>query len=305
MDVPDWIVDDILAGAKPTAVRLTILLLRRGSPQVDRNGNRRIYWRGPLQSLARIVGCSKRSLLDAEHELVDIGFLTVHGKIFHNAIHALSVPLSRPQRGANFASPAEPENRTHGGGAGWGNAQAEEDEIFEADPRTTTSAPAPGQALSTDPGGEIFSRLVAFGVDAAAARLWLRVYGDAMCAEACGRLDNRLDLECETDYLRAAGTGWPHGEHREIDGELVYVKRGASWRSQRIKNPAGLLHTFVTTRRAAPPEHGRDLPLSRWEPLLVLDAANRHEDCGGPRRTASPRPRQGRPGERTPHPCRR
>jgi len=71
MQLPDWVVDEVLAPAKPVAFRLVVMLYRHGKPLVDRNGDRRTYWRGSTQQLARLIGASKRALLQAEAELQD------------------------------------------------------------------------------------------------------------------------------------------------------------------------------------------------------------------------------------------
>lgn len=108
MELPDWVVDNVLVQARPTAVRLAVMLYRHGRPQVDRAGNRRLYWRGSLQALARLTGCSKRSIVDAQRELVELGLVRVHAPNRHRAPQGLSVPC-----GANFSPHAESEVRTH------------------------------------------------------------------------------------------------------------------------------------------------------------------------------------------------
>ena len=230
MDIPDWIVDEILAGAKPTAFRLTVLLLRHGRPVADHDGNRRIYWRGSLQSLARLTGVSKRSLLDAERELVESGFLVVHNKTERNSQHSISVPLMRQQdrdeRGrvgeANFAAPSEPEFRTHDDDVITGQELTSSDHII------TTS-----EGAKSEP---ILSRLAAHGVTD--PRSWIAMYGPHQCVAACDDLDRLLDDEYERDLH----------SHR-ISG----YETEAAWRSTQIRNPAGLLRSMLTSRSAFRP----------------------------------------------------
>jgi hypothetical protein len=95
VELPDWVVDEVLAQAKPSAFRLVVMLFRHGRPQVGHQGERRVYWRGSKQQLARLIGASKRSLDEAERELVSLHFLTVHTPVAARFEHAISVPLER------------------------------------------------------------------------------------------------------------------------------------------------------------------------------------------------------------------
>jgi len=117
MEMPDWIVDDVLVGAKPAAFRLVVFLFRHGRQVTDHaTGGRRVYWKGSHQSLCRVVGVSRRSLIDAEAELVEAGVLAVHAKTRPNALHAVSLPYDAPKGGAKFAPVLEADCPPHSGG---------------------------------------------------------------------------------------------------------------------------------------------------------------------------------------------
>lgn len=106
MELPDWVVDDVLRPATPAAFRLVVFLFRHGRQVVDTNGDRRCYWRGSSAELARLVGLSKRHVLAAEHYLAETGFLAIHNTTRPNAPHAISARYDRPStEGGYFLSP--------------------------------------------------------------------------------------------------------------------------------------------------------------------------------------------------------
>jgi hypothetical protein len=146
VNLPDWLVDEVLAGAKPAAFRLAVVLHRHGSARVDARGARVLYWRGSLQSLGRLAGLSKPALIEAELWLDEMGALRRHGRVEARAPHAVSVavdlpfavggkkggsdfgdggggknflPASEPESarsGKNFLPACEAKSATHGGG---------------------------------------------------------------------------------------------------------------------------------------------------------------------------------------------
>jgi hypothetical protein len=131
------VVDTVLVPAKPAALRLTIMLYRHGRPQVDAHGNRRCYLRGNLAQLGRTAGISRRALVDAIADLVEIGFLTAHGRTHQQAPTGISAPYDDPQAGAKFAPTSEATATPHGGDRRSPGAPLNRHETT-----TTTRAPA-------------------------------------------------------------------------------------------------------------------------------------------------------------------
>lgn len=140
MELPDWVVDEIIRPATPVAVRLVIILYRHGRQVVDSSGSRRVYWRGSTAELARLTGVSKRHLIAAEHYLADASFLTLHNQTRPNAPHAISARYDRPetQGGYKLSPLAESENPHHGDDAS--NTDPFDQITEEPDTTTTTQA---------------------------------------------------------------------------------------------------------------------------------------------------------------------
>lgn len=138
MELPNWVVDEVLIAAKPTAFRLAVMLYRHGSPRVGADGERRVYWRGSLQQLARFAGASKRSVIDAERELTDAGLLAVHQATRPNSGHAISAPIDR-RSGADFAPRSEAESLPHG--------DDQREPFSQDDPGITTTTPEEAEQI--------------------------------------------------------------------------------------------------------------------------------------------------------------
>jgi len=166
----------MLLTARPTAFRLAVMLYRHGRQAVDGHGNRRVYWRGSLQQLARLTGARKQALIEAQRELTEAGLLTIHATLKPNSGHAISAPYDRPG-GTNFVPPFSFETPPHG--------DVKEEPPSDQDnlsPITTT--PGPEEAV------RISDRLAEVGVSH--PRQWLGRFGAERCDTALAILaDNR------------------------------------------------------------------------------------------------------------------
>lgn len=174
-NIPDWVIDEVLQPAKPIAFRLVVLLFRHGRPVVDANGNRRVYWRGSTQELARLVGASKPHILAAEHQLEERGFLVLHKRTHNNAPHALSAPVERAG-GNNLLPLSDSDFDTYG------DAIAPDPPIREDESIITSS---------NDPAVTICNRLAAYGVTT--PERWLREFDRERIAIALDILDEAAD----------------------------------------------------------------------------------------------------------------
>jgi hypothetical protein len=249
MELPDWIVDEVLVGAKPTAARLIVIMFRHGDPTVDRDGLKRSHWRGSLQSLSRIVGCSKRSLLEAEGELVAQGFLKVHGKTAYHSLHSISVAVSKPQVGDKLSPTVVSKSPTHDG-----------------DANHHPTSPVSAVIITTRSRAEedeICSRLDGFGVSF--PRRFLASHGFETCLSACDELDRLMDAEMERDHDAKRSWCQPFSEFsetcpkNEITPECYYGYNPKHWRSTTIRNPAGLLTSLIKAAKWEP-ENPRVVP---------------------------------------------
>jgi hypothetical protein len=175
VELPDWVVDEVLAPAKPIAFRLTVMLYRHGRPVAGRQGERRVYWRGTLAELSRLIGASKPHLIEAERYLAGVGFLRVHERTHNQAPHAISAPLDRPEAGNKLLPALEAKNTPHGGGDPDPSLSQREEEIT-----TTTTA---AREIICD-------RLAELGCTTPDA--WIARFGPARCEAAlalCGTFD--------------------------------------------------------------------------------------------------------------------
>jgi len=176
VELPNWVVDEVLLTAKPTAFRLAIMLYRHGRQVVDGDGNRRVYWRGSLQQLARLTGARKQALIDAQLELAAAGLLALHETLKPNSGHAISAPYDRPG-GTNFVPPFSFETPPHGD-------VKEEPPSHQDNLSPTTTTPGPEEAV------RISDRLAELGVSH--PRQWLIQFGADRCDTALAILaDNR------------------------------------------------------------------------------------------------------------------
>lgn len=175
--LPSWVVDEVLAPAKPVVWRLTVNLYRHGWPQVAADGSRRIWWRGSIVELSRLIGATKPAVIESERWLAERGFLTIHRSTDARRPHALSVPADRPS-GKKFLPLSEAETPQHG------------DDLLihplpDRDQEITTTTPDAEEAV------KISYRLAAFGVSDPAR--WLAERGAARCTAALDYADT-LDL---------------------------------------------------------------------------------------------------------------
>ncbi|MCC6266349.1 MAG: hypothetical protein IT300_02175 [Dehalococcoidia bacterium] len=182
--LPSWVVDEILAPAKPVVWRLTINLYRHGWPQVAADGSRRIWWRGSLIELARLIGATKPAIIESERWLADRGFLAVHRSSDPRRPHSLSVPADRPS-GKKFLPLPEAETAQHDGDLLISPLPKEDLE------NTTTTPAAPEEAAV-----RISYRLSAYGVTA--PERWLAERGETLCTAALDYLDT-LDASTFTN----------------------------------------------------------------------------------------------------------
>lgn len=187
VSLPRWVVEDVLRPSKPIARWLVIMLFTHGSPVTDRGGDRRIYWRGSTRSLAVLLGCSQRALLEAERELQEAGWLILHNRTSPHAPHALSMSMDQPSA---YKLSAASES---------GTAPHDDDDLYRSpdqDQETITITPDDEIALT------ICKRLGEWGVHAPPN--WLRRWG----AEDCGIV---LDLLAAMDGASLAKIGNPAG----------------------------------------------------------------------------------------------
>lgn len=177
VELPTWIVDEVLAPAHPTAFRLVVMLYRHGSQVTGAGGERRVYWRGSTIELARLIGVSKPHLLRAEHWLAERRFLTLHKRQDHNAPHAISAPYDRPS-GNSLLPPSASIFDTY-------DDDLDPDPVSDQDriKNTTTT-----RASSTKKAVTICNRLAAIGVSI--PERWLDNYPHTRIETALAILDN-------------------------------------------------------------------------------------------------------------------
>ncbi len=183
MELPNWVVDEIIAPAKPVAVRLVLHLYRHGRPVVGADGSRRVYWKGSAASLARVCGVSRFRLIEAEAELVEAGFLTVHEPNRAGASHAISAAYDLSQN----VTPSRIQDGTHDGD----DPDPDPDPDPERDPSslagpTTTITQVPREAGVS----RIVTALANAGVSSPNA--WLAQFGADACDAVLGHLE-RVD----------------------------------------------------------------------------------------------------------------
>ncbi len=179
MELPDWVVDEIIAPANPAAVRLVLHLYRHGRPVVGGDGNRRVYWKGSQTALARVCGLSRFRLIVAEAELVEAGFLTVHQPNRAGAAHAISAAYDL----SLLVTPLRLGNGTHGGDDP--DPDPERDPSSLAGP-TTTITQVPREAEVS----RIVTALANAGVTSPNA--WVAQFGADACDAALAHLE-RVD----------------------------------------------------------------------------------------------------------------
>ncbi len=175
MEIPDWLVDDVLTPANPTAFRLAVMLLRHGRP-VAGNGGGRVHWRGTKQQFARLVGASKPALAAAEAELVERGVLSVHRP--ENRRDSYSVSLALWDQRQHSCHPPESED------APIAAADHPIHKGLRGDRITGTTTPAPWTAEEIE---NLLGELAATG--ARDANAWLRLYGPERCNRALYQLE--------------------------------------------------------------------------------------------------------------------
>lgn len=235
MFLPDWIVDDVLAPADPSAIRVVLALFRHGSLQVAGDGSQRVYWRGGRVQLGRVSHQSKRSVDAAIAALRAAGFVTLHTPREPTHGIALSVPLSRPGERATVA-PAEEGSATDAPTKGRiepvRRAGVAPRAIPEAADMHDGDDPDPSfshfdcqeTTITTMTREEMFSRLAEEGVSNPAS--WLAKFDHARIEAALDRLDEAY----ERDELAAGPV-----QHY---GDVAPVRRS-------ITNPPGFLYDLL------------------------------------------------------------
>lgn len=172
VQLPTWVVDEVLAPAKPIAFRLVVMLFRHGWDQVGPDGRRRVWWRGTVPELSRLIGASKPHVIEAERHLAAAGFLTIHERTGTRAPHAISAPVDRPT-GNNLLPVAEPESAHH-----------DDDLLIPFSPsgreEITTTTPAARETIC--------DRFAAYGVTSPPA--WLARFGPARCEEVLDHFES-------------------------------------------------------------------------------------------------------------------
>lgn len=179
VEIPAWVLLEVLAPAKPSAFRLGVMLYLIGKPVTTSAGERRLYWNGSQQELARRIGVTKPHIIEAEQYLAAAGFLQIHRPNKPGAPHGLSVPTGEAGHnslpGHNLLPASEPVFPTHG----------DDDLQIPVEPggrfNTTSSKAARGEAVT------ICNRLADYGVTAPEA--WLRRAGPERCTAALDYLD--------------------------------------------------------------------------------------------------------------------
>lgn len=233
MELPDWIVDDVLVGAKPASVRLVISLFRHGHTVTDnRTGGQRAYWKGSHQSLCRVVGVGRTALIEAEAELAERGALVVHAKARPKDPHAVSAPYDRPSTSLKFGPVGESDFPPHDGGV-------EIKDLSLALARTITTIPSREKHVIT----------ALLGYEVSTPKKWVSRFGVIACERAIANL--------RTIEERAANqrSGQASGYIILRDGESLADAEARERRQRRaesgIRNPAGLLYSYLTGEQSA------------------------------------------------------
>ena len=235
MFLPDWIVDDVLAPADPSAIRVVLAIFRHGSLQVAGDGSQRVYWRGGRVQLGRISHQSKRSVDAALAALMAAGFVSLHqpGDSTHGI--ALSAPLSRPgeratvakaEEGPATAAPAKGRIESVRRASVAAPAIPDAADMHDGDDpdRSLSSLDSQEITITTMTREELFSRLGEEGVSNPAS--WLAKFDHARIEAALHRLDDAY----ERDELAA--------------GPLVHYGDVARARRS-ITNPPGFLYDLL------------------------------------------------------------
>lgn len=173
MELPNWVWDEVLLAATPSAVRLACTIYRHGAPVVDANGDRRLYLRDSAPRLARRAGLSRASVFAALAELETAGLLRSHRANRPQAPNSHSVPIDRPTR-PTFGRVPEPEIATHDGDR---KITSPADSTGTT---STTTTPAPQPV-------ELLDALAAIGVTSPSA--WLNRYDHARIRAALDHID--------------------------------------------------------------------------------------------------------------------
>lgn len=177
MELPDWLVDEILTPANPTAFRLAVMLIRHGRP-VTGEGGARVYWRGTRQQLARLVGASRPALATAEAELIERGVLDVHRPESRRDGFSVSLALINPRQ--DFCPSPESADAPIG---------AADHPILPRywEVRNTTTTTTTANAWTADEVANLRGELAATG--ARDANAWLRLFGPERCHRALYQLE--------------------------------------------------------------------------------------------------------------------
>lgn len=154
----------MLAPAPPVAFRLVVMLFRHGWPHVGAGGGRRVWWRGTISDLSRLVGASKPHVLAAERRLSESGFLTVHAPTRARSPHAISAPVDPPTGNKLLPGP-EAEFPQHA-----------DDLLISTSPSVSEGITTTTPAATSD---TICYRLAEFGVTDPAA--WIDRFGAERC----------------------------------------------------------------------------------------------------------------------------
>lgn len=234
MELPNWVVDDVIAQAKPVPVRIVVMLFRHGRPLVGYDGGRRVYWRGTTQEFARLVGVSKRALIEGERWLVEAGAIVQHARVHERAPHAISAPFDRPS-GDNLSPLFESAIGTHDGVSPNSHSDPRSVDSNTIDSRAVTICHRLRELGVTDPE----RWLASFGADRAEAA--------AVAAESAEGIRNPaayarylLDKGAERDAL--ASLGLEHYDEAPEDRDERIA------RSQRERYLGGALGHLIANR---------------------------------------------------------
>lgn len=189
IQIPEWVIDEVLPYRRHAATMLIIAMYRYGSPLVDpETGARLVSVRMPRRQLAKLARLSERSLDRAITDLVALGELTQHVSPLENSAATLTwpvdharVPISRAAKlsargAAKLAAPivstVPPNLPPLVGGGGGPDPDTDPDQGSEIpDPTTTTRARAIARDLAVLTITEPEDWIARFGIDAVADQL--------------------------------------------------------------------------------------------------------------------------------------
>ncbi len=163
MLIPNWVVDEVLVGASPTAFRLAIMLARHGT-RVTENGRQEVQWKGQKQSLVRLVGASKTAIMEAQRELCEADLLQVTEPEQARGCFRLTLLLDKSPQNSGPVPEPEPDLSDH-----------------DADEYQQGSA-AEFINIMNIPREHIRERLLFHGVVGADG--WLKKFGPVLCMHA-------------------------------------------------------------------------------------------------------------------------